>query len=99
MASEASRTFSSASGPPRWAASTTQLEGERLQRLGGGRHLGEDVDAVLVLLNHPLQAADLALDPPQPLEVAVLVVAVPVRRHPSPPPSGYPSGVSRPSPP
>src|SRR4028119_2110429 len=31
-----------------------QAEGDRLQRLGHRRHLGEDVDAVLLLLNHPL---------------------------------------------
>ena len=81
MASDASRTFSSASGPPAAAACRTQvdevlveeLEGERLQRLGGRRHLREDVDAVLVLFDHPLQAADLALDAAQPLEVRVLL--------------------------
>src|SRR6266540_3716374 len=39
-----------------------QLHRERLQRPGGGGDLGEDVDAVLVLLDHPLQPADLALD-------------------------------------
>src|SRR5215475_14978563 len=53
-----------------------QLQGEGLQRLRGGRDLSEDVDAVLVLVYHPLQAADLALDPAQPLEVAVLPGAV-----------------------
>src|SRR5215207_916319 len=57
-----------------------QLEGEGLQRLGGSRDLGEDVDAVLVLLDHPLQAADLALDTAQALEVAVLARGVAVRR-------------------
>src|SRR3984957_16036954 len=38
-----------------------QTEGDRLERLGGRRDLREDVDAVLVLLDHPLQAPDLAL--------------------------------------
>src|SRR5436190_1379015 len=34
--------------------------------------LGEDVDAVAVLLDHPLDAADLAFDAPQPVEELVL---------------------------
>jgi hypothetical protein len=55
-----------------------QFQRERLQRLGRGGHLGQDVDAVLVLLDHPLQAPDLPLDPAQPLEVAGLLGAVPV---------------------
>jgi hypothetical protein len=55
-----------------------QRERDRLQCLGGRGDLGEDVDAVLVLVDHPLQAADLPLDPPQPLEVVVLVVGVSV---------------------
>ena len=84
MASDASRTFSSASGPPAAAACRTQVdevlveqfEGERLQRLRGRRDLREDVDAVLVLFDHPLQPADLALDAAQPLEVRVLLPAV-----------------------
>ena len=42
-----------------------QAERDRLQGLSGGRDLGEDVDAVLVLVDHPLQAADLAFDPAQ----------------------------------
>jgi hypothetical protein len=39
-----------------------QAEGDGLQGLGGRRDLREDVDAVLILLDHPLQAADLAFD-------------------------------------
>jgi hypothetical protein len=39
-----------------------QRQGERLQRLGRGGDLGQHVDAVLVVLDHPLQAPDLSLD-------------------------------------
>src|SRR5262245_29910156 len=46
------------------------------QRLGRRRYLRQDVDAVLVLLDHPLQAPDLALDPAQSLEVTVLLLYV-----------------------
>src|SRR6476620_6405538 len=40
-----------------------QAEREGLERLGRRGHLGEDVDAVLLLLDHPLDSADLPLDP------------------------------------
>src|SRR3954462_1730700 len=56
-----------------------QAERDRLQRLRHRRHLGEDVDAVLLVLDHALQAAGLALDAAQPLEVVVLAVDVPAR--------------------
>src|SRR5690606_13428888 len=46
-----------------------QLQGEGLQGLGGGGHLGEYVDAVDVLVDHALQAADLSLDAAQAFEV------------------------------
>src|SRR5665647_1353309 len=46
-----------------------ERESERLERLGDCRDLGEDVDAVLVVVDHLLQAADLALDAAQPVEV------------------------------
>src|SRR5919197_3269299 len=36
------------------------------------RDLGQDVDAVLVRVHHPLQTADLALDLPEPDEQIVL---------------------------
>src|SRR4051812_41268218 len=55
-----------------------QAEGHRLQRLGHRRDLGEDVDAVLLVLDHPLQPAGLALDAAQPLEVVVLAADVAV---------------------
>jgi hypothetical protein len=41
------------------------VDGDLLERGLDGRDLGEDVDAVGVLVDHPLQAADLALDPAQ----------------------------------
>ena len=53
-----------------------QAEGDRLQGPGDRGHLGQDVDAVLVLADHALQAADLAFNAAQPPEVTVLVVAV-----------------------
>src|SRR5215471_9338985 len=55
-----------------------QAKCHRLQRPGRRGHLGEDVDAVLVVLDHLLQAADLALDPAQPPEVVFLVRGVSV---------------------
>src|SRR5438552_2799131 len=54
------------------------LECERLERRVDGRDLGEDVDAVAVLLDHPLDAADLALDSVQAFDQSVLVFAVAV---------------------
>ena len=41
-----------------------QAEGDALQRPRRRAHLGEHVDAVLVVLDHPLEAADLAFDAP-----------------------------------
>src|SRR5687767_1906503 len=57
-----------------------QAERERLERLRRRGHLGEDVDAVLLLLDHPLDAADLPLDPAEALEVRLdgFVVALEV---------------------
>src|SRR5216684_3304511 len=55
-----------------------QAQRHRLQRPGRRRHLGQDVDAVLVVLDHLLQAADLALDAAQPPEVGLLVRGVSV---------------------
>ena len=52
-----------------------QPERDRLQRLGRGAHLGQHVDAVLVLFDHARDAANLSLDAAQPLEIVV-----PVRR-------------------
>src|SRR5918993_3569790 len=55
-----------------------QAEGDLLQRLRHGGDLREDVDAVLLVLDHALQTAGLALDAAQPLEVVVLAVDVAV---------------------
>ena len=52
-----------------------EADGDGLERLGDGADLGEDVDAVRVLLDHALDAADLALDAVEPLGVVVLVDA------------------------
>src|SRR3954454_22473649 len=51
-----------------------QAQGDGLECLRHRRDLGEDVDAVLLLLDHPLQAAGLPLDATQPLEVVVLAL-------------------------
>src|SRR5262249_40432889 len=53
-----------------------QADRDRLQSFGRGCHLGEDVNAVLIFLDHPLQAAHLAFDPAQPLQIVVLVLGV-----------------------
>ncbi len=55
-----------------------QPDSDRLQRTGRCRYLGQHVDAVGVILDHPLQAADLALDTAQPLEVGILILGVSV---------------------
>ena len=54
-----------------------QAEGDGLQRPGHGRDLGQDVDAVGVVLDHALEPAHLALDAAQPLEVSIFVLRVP----------------------
>src|SRR6202034_1749447 len=53
-----------------------QFQRYRLQCPGGGGHLFEDVDAVAVLVHHPLQTSHLALDTAQSLLDRFLVVAV-----------------------
>jgi hypothetical protein len=53
-----------------------EAEGDGLEGPGHGGHLGEDVDAVGVGLDHALQAAHLTLDAAQPLEVSVLAACV-----------------------
>src|SRR5215469_3913036 len=53
-----------------------QPERDRLQRAGHRGDLGEHVYAVDVLLDHPLQPPDLALDPAQTVEVGVLVLRI-----------------------
>ena len=76
-----SATFSSASAPPRSTASRTQwlvwsveqLQRDALERLGDRGDLGQHVDAVGLVLDHPPQAADLALDPRQAPQDRLLV--------------------------
>ena len=53
-----------------------QLQPDALQCLADGRHLGEYVDAVRVVVDHSLDAAHLTLDASQPGEQRLLVVAV-----------------------
>src|SRR5699024_3955016 len=55
-----------------------QSHGNPLQGFGERRDLGEDVDAVPVILHHPVDAPGLAFDPAQPREIAVLIQDVPV---------------------
>jgi hypothetical protein len=50
-----------------------QAQTDPLERLRDRDDLGEDVDAVLVLVDHALQPADLTLDAAQPVPVVVLV--------------------------
>ncbi len=48
------------------------LEHHRLDLLERGAHrrkLGQNVDAIAIVLDHPLQAADLPLDPTQSLQL------------------------------
>lgn len=54
-------------------ADLEQAHGHALQRLGNRADLGQHVDAVGVLVDHALQAANLALDAPEALAVVVLV--------------------------
>src|SRR5699024_3760447 len=53
-----------------------QAEADPLQRLGRRRDLGEDVDAVRVVLDHARYAPYLALDALEPREVLLLASAV-----------------------
>ena len=56
-----------------------ELERDALERGLHGGDLREDVDAVAILLDHPLDPAHLALDPVQPLDERLLVLRVAVR--------------------
>ena len=94
MAAVASATLASTSSspsPPSLAALSTAALATQCRRCSSsscrakdcralvlGGDLGEYVDAVDVLFDHPLQAPDLALDPAQPLQVLVLLLGVPV---------------------
>jgi len=50
-----------------------QTQADALEGLRHGGDLRQDVDAVFVVVDHPLQPADLAFDPPQPVAIVVLV--------------------------
>src|SRR5215469_13269502 len=56
-----------------------QADRDSLQRLRDGGYLSQDVDAIGIVVDHPLQSAYLALDAPQPLAVLVLVLGVAVQ--------------------
>src|SRR5215470_14482151 len=56
-----------------------QADRDGLQRLRDGRDLGQDVDAIGIVVDHPLQPAYLSLDAPQPRTVLVLVLGVAVQ--------------------
>src|SRR3954468_5230793 len=72
-----------------------KLDRDCPQRGRGCGDLGQHVDAVLILIDHPLQPADLALDPAEPLEDRLLVVGVTALDHRTSPsritPWGYPT--------
>src|SRR5690606_9177482 len=53
-----------------------QSERDRLEGTGRRGDLGEDVDAVGVVLDHPLQAPDLPFDPPEPGKIRLLVTGI-----------------------
>src|SRR6185295_11816884 len=57
--------------------------------------LREDVDAVAVLLNHPLDPANLTLDPAKPNEQPILVVVIANHRDLLGSRRAYPHGVSQ----
>ena len=81
LASPAAVLCSAAAITQWWQVLVEQAEPDALQRLGDRRDLGEHVDAVLVVLDHPLQPAHLAFDAAQPAEVVVLADGVAPCRH------------------
>ena len=93
MAAVASRTLASmasvrraGSGSPaapttQWPmCSSTSPKAHGVQGLGGRGDLGQDVDAVFVLIHHPGDPADLALDALEPAQVCLFVGGVAMRR-------------------
>ena len=56
-----------------------QAQADGLQRAGDGADLGEHVDAVGVLVDHPRDAADLPLDARHPGQVGRALAAVALR--------------------
>src|SRR5262249_21925049 len=63
-------------GDARVQVTVEELERNGLERLRRGGDLREDVDAVRVVVDHPLYAPHLALDPAQPLADVVLLGGV-----------------------
>ena len=59
---------------------TSSWAADRVQRLGDGGDLGQDVDAVLVLLHHPRDSPHLAFDAAEPAQVGILVRGIAVLR-------------------
>lgn len=55
-----------------------ESQADGVKGLGGGGYLGQDVDAVFVILHHAGNPADLALNPFQAFEVGVLIAGVPM---------------------
>jgi hypothetical protein len=55
-----------------------QAKRHPLQGFGGGAHLGENVDAIHIVFNHSLETTNLALNPPEALDVRILVQGVSV---------------------
>ena len=50
-----------------------ELQGHTLEGAARGRDLREDVDAVRVLVDHPLQSPHLSLDAPEPAADCIIV--------------------------
>src|SRR6266498_3048959 len=69
-----------------------QADANRLESRRHRVELSEDVDAVLVLVDHSLQPSNLTLDPSQPVLEILLLHRVAV--HSVPPSGGYPTRVS-----
>src|SRR5262245_513953 len=66
-----------------------QAKGHLLETLGGGGHLGEDLDAVRVLVHHPGDGSDLALDAPETSEEVLFAHVVTSRGGYAYPPKVY----------
>jgi DNA-binding FrmR family transcriptional regulator len=66
-----------------------QAQADGVQGLGHGRDLRQDVDAVLVFLDHPGNSPDLSLDPSEPAQIRVLVRRVAVLQGLTDTPRGY----------
>jgi hypothetical protein len=85
MAAEASFSLASASSPlataprtqwSRWSSNRPRATDS--ERAGHGRDLGEDVDAVLLLLDHLLQPKSLPFDATKPAQILLLAADVSV---------------------